>query len=531
MTDLPQPKAGRTAATWVSSPVVLALLLAAAIVAMKLITGEIWEDFFITYRHCENFVQGHGLVYQPGERVHGFTSPINVLLPAIIHAFDPQGDHTLPLWGFLIGGLVVLVTGLSRFLRTQRELAPAGGAMESCLIALFLALQIKLTAFSFNGQEAAYWAGFLLLALSAINRGLEQNWRWAGVAFGGLMWTRPDSVVHIAALSLAALLFPVGSRKSTGRALGQAAALGAGIYLPWFTWAWWYYGSPVPHTILAKMGSSGTSPDLIAWLKQFPAAVSRAFEPIYAEAGGWPGWLHGVALVAGAACATAWLFPRLGPAGRRASLVFAVSAGYLAFVGASGFMFPWYFVPCGTMAAVLCAHLITRLPGRVTQAAVLLPLVAALGFGTVNSLAQLQIHQRLVEEQTRKQVGLWLRDNMTATETVFLEPIGYIGYYSGRHVLDWPGLVSPSVVAARRAVGNNFWLVLGRLHPDWLVLRPREAADFAAQPEAGAYQAVAEVNTLPQLQRYLSLPGYAFLSGDACFVIYRRRPAGKTPGS
>src|SRR5579871_1010837 len=36
-------------------------------------TGHIWEDYFITFRYSQNLVEGQGLVYNPGERVHGFT--------------------------------------------------------------------------------------------------------------------------------------------------------------------------------------------------------------------------------------------------------------------------------------------------------------------------------------------------------------------------------------------------------------------------------------------------------------------------
>ena len=48
--------------------------------AYTLYTNHIWEDFFITFRHSQNLCEGKGLVYNEGERVHGFTSPLGVLL-------------------------------------------------------------------------------------------------------------------------------------------------------------------------------------------------------------------------------------------------------------------------------------------------------------------------------------------------------------------------------------------------------------------------------------------------------------------
>ena len=60
----------------------LTILVSLAYVA---ITNHVWEDFYITFKHSKNLVEGHGLVYNPGERVHGFTSVINTLLPALYY--------------------------------------------------------------------------------------------------------------------------------------------------------------------------------------------------------------------------------------------------------------------------------------------------------------------------------------------------------------------------------------------------------------------------------------------------------------
>src|SRR5436190_21749578 len=48
-------------------------------------TNQTWEDSLITLRHGENLLKGEGLTYNPGTRVHGFTSPINVLLLTLCH--------------------------------------------------------------------------------------------------------------------------------------------------------------------------------------------------------------------------------------------------------------------------------------------------------------------------------------------------------------------------------------------------------------------------------------------------------------
>jgi hypothetical protein len=73
------PRLGRLALPLFAVVAVLVPLLYA------LYTGHIWEDYFITFRHSQNLCEGHGLVYRPGERVHGFTSPLGTLLPALCY--------------------------------------------------------------------------------------------------------------------------------------------------------------------------------------------------------------------------------------------------------------------------------------------------------------------------------------------------------------------------------------------------------------------------------------------------------------
>src|SRR5262252_8620700 len=67
-----------------------------------LYTGHIWEDYFITFRHSQNLCEGHGLVYQPGERVHGFTSPLGTLLPALCYWVTGGGSYLYALWLFRV---------------------------------------------------------------------------------------------------------------------------------------------------------------------------------------------------------------------------------------------------------------------------------------------------------------------------------------------------------------------------------------------------------------------------------------------
>ena len=81
-------------------------------------TGQIWEDFFITFRHARNWALGEGLVYQIGERVHGFTSPLNVGLLALFdRAFGAPESYLPALWAYRVVNIACFASGAVLFAR------------------------------------------------------------------------------------------------------------------------------------------------------------------------------------------------------------------------------------------------------------------------------------------------------------------------------------------------------------------------------------------------------------------------------
>src|SRR5438093_6967987 len=63
----------------------LGFLLAGMLYTVNLVV----DDVFISFRYAGNLVSGHGLVFNPGERVEGFSNPLWTLLLA---ALFPRGD-------------------------------------------------------------------------------------------------------------------------------------------------------------------------------------------------------------------------------------------------------------------------------------------------------------------------------------------------------------------------------------------------------------------------------------------------------
>src|SRR5262245_36467174 len=70
-------------------PVVLPLLAGAAALGFAAIFFRLWrfviDDAFISLRYARNLATGHGLVYNAGERVEGYTNFLWTLFLALPH--------------------------------------------------------------------------------------------------------------------------------------------------------------------------------------------------------------------------------------------------------------------------------------------------------------------------------------------------------------------------------------------------------------------------------------------------------------
>jgi hypothetical protein len=513
------------------------LLFAGAAVLLPLLyagyTNHIWEDYFITFRHSQNLCLGHGLVFYPGERVHGFTSPLGTLLPALCYLATGVGSYLPAVWLFRVLSAAAFAGGGVFFLLAMR--VGGSGRLTALAFALLYLLEAKSVAFSMNGMETGFMLLFLGWAFYSWARGVAVSWPSLGLAWAGLMWTRPDGCVYIAALGVAALAFAGGPRRPVLLALLKAAAVCAFLYLPWFVGAWLYYGSPVPNTIRAKSALGTGYPGLVETvtltLNRFPERAAAVFRPVYFHTGGWPVWLAGVTIGIGAICAVCWLVPTRDRLGRGASLCFALVALYLSFLTMA---YPWYLPP----AAALGLFALVRMPaalgaawpggGRLPVrafAGVVVGLLALEGWLFVMTTRQMAIQETEIETGNRTRVGLWLKDHVKDGERVYLECLGYIGYFSEARMLDYPGLVSPDVVREARREPRDMASVGLRLKPEWMVLRPWEKAEMARHREfAEQYALVEEFDVTDRIKHYGSVAGDGYLLYDARFEVYKRRP-------
>jgi|GEM_PF-797592 len=505
-------------------------------------TQHVWEDYYITYRSSRNLVEGNGLVYNIGERVHTFTSPLGVLLPAASLWLTGGESDQAALWGFrmlsiaaLAGAAVLLV-----LIGQSWKWGPVALAVAT----FGLALDAKTVDFTINGMETGIYVLFLVYALWAHLKGAAHWWH-LGLAWAGLMWTRPDGFVPMLAMAAGVLAFGSGAEREPRwvslLAWLKAGALTTLLYLPWFLGAWWYYRTPVPHTITAKGGMSPplTPGGVVLDLVTLPFAafgvdnsLGRTFLPAYADMGGWGEVLPTVGAAIAGGVGLLWLWPRLSAGTRLASFVFLGLHAYLTVF--PYYPFPWYLPASVPFALLAMGGLVNDMERWrsfqesasrwVTLAPVVLLLAGSASI-TLRTARQLRAQQQLIETEGRREIGSYLRNESEAGDTVFLEPLGYIGYFSGLRTFDFPGMSSPEMVAARTEVGRDGRRLIGYLRPDWLVLRPYQYERLEAQSPwrlSDSYELVREWDRTAAVLN-AGIDGVGYLLHDAVFRVFRRR--------
>ncbi len=210
----------------------------------------------------------------------------------------------------------------------------------------------------------------------------------------------------------------------------------------------------------------------------FPLRTAQCFAPTYFHNFWDPSpWINYTAHALGLFCALYWLLPVRERIGRAASLGFFIMCLYFSYMAMP---FPWYIPPATLLGLIALISGVSILAARFEIATWPRGLLAAAGLiciGTpivgffVLNARLMRIQEKNVEMGNRAQVGLWLKDQVQPNESVFLEPVGYIGYFSGAKIVDFPGLVSPQVVKLMKEKKLSLFSLIPDIQPDWVVLR------------------------------------------------------------
>jgi hypothetical protein len=312
-----------------------------------------------------------------------------------------------------------------------------------------------------------------------------------------------------------------------------------------------YFGQWVNQSMVAKQ----THRHLYPWLGAFPHAVSGIFLGLGKEALGnlfLPLRTRFLApfaplaslvglLVCLWAVRLAWRNSEL-----RAPLAALLGVGLLMPLPYcwSGFLFLWYFHPsmlCLAMLALLC---LLREKGRVGL--ILRPYVLP---ATAVLLACLSVGQWALslshgtgDYYFVAGVGRYLRSIAAQNDTLFLEPAGYVPYYSRLYAWDEVGIGAPEVTQFEQRYGARWWPeFVESKRPTFLMERPhildyRSTFGYVLTPEERAwfdrhYKLIYRVAYHPEAYyRNRILQRFAALGSAEDLLVYKLIPeSGPTP--
>jgi hypothetical protein len=486
------------------------ILLAAAAILVVLIRTtwfHLVDDAYISFRYARNIVDGVGAVFNPGERVEGYSNPLwtGLLALGMKAGFTPA---PLARW---MGASATLLT-LFMVSRWSRTLTDSRLTHASTVLAFALFLPVSVWASA--GLETPLYTLWVVIAIWSLGRGVGGG---SAIVLVGGAWalglaavTRPEGL-GLFAVGLAwaiARARPVGSVGSVLTAFAGAAGC---TWLPHIAWRRWYYGEWLPNTFAAKLGGAGSETDVIvrgaAYLTGF---VQEAM---------------GMAAIALVVIVVGTLVrgerhPRVGAG---AVLTAAHLAG-VVLVGGDGltaYRFTHAALPGIAVAIGLGVAEAARRP------MFRWPLTIALIAAVIGGLGAPHLRGDLIDDVRRetdevvgwRTIGLWLRQRTEATDTIAVLAAGAMPYFSERATIDLLGLTDPIIARAPADVGTG-QAGHERSNPEYVLAREPDIVVI------GVY------GLTPDAQRALPRPFYragrALLEHPEFLDSYRIR-VGRTP--
>lgn len=465
------------------------------------------DDAYISFRYVDNWVRGHGLVFNPGERVMGYS---NFLWIVLLYPFALAGipaDVAARMLGVVLAwGTMARIYAFARV--ELRGRLPALAAVSS------LAASGSFALWMLGGLEAQL-LGFLLTigvigALQISEASPRSRFLWLGVVFGLASITRPEAFLYAGAASIWLWLRHPNAERGVSAivVLLVAGAFVATLSLS----AWLYYGDPLPNTYHAK-----TQP-LSAALLDRGVRMIRKFVVDYR-------WVPvGIPIL--------WLLTVRGSVRARGWLPLGLVAAFiLFFLGVGGDMLQYHrmWVPILPMFALLFAESVSNLRRAglgVLATALVVGLTLPNSFSG-RSIASLRKGDAFLDgaHLVAERLSELPEDTLVAANN-----IGVIGYESRVRILDMMGLTDRHIA---RAPGKKVGIPGHEAHDGDYVLDRQPDIIITGMPSAvtkpnptwdtrGGYPSDIDLKRDARFARHYQLR-YLALSDGRWSPVYLRR--------
>ncbi|MCJ7622942.1 MAG: hypothetical protein MUO76_05535 [Anaerolineaceae bacterium] len=203
------------------------------------------DDSYITFRYARNLLSGEGFVYNPGERVLGTTTPLFTLLMVGLGSVSGGVEAPFPWLALGLNALADAVTCLMLWQLGRRLKAEWAGVAAG----IIWAVAPYSVTFAIGGLETSV---YVLLLTGTTLAYINHKQKWTAFCAALALLTRPDALILLGPL---ALDWFVRSIRSKERVTPGAIIIFLLPTLSWGIFATLYFGSPIPHSVQAKIAA------------------------------------------------------------------------------------------------------------------------------------------------------------------------------------------------------------------------------------------------------------------------------------
>ena len=251
------------------------LLRGGLALSLALLLGHAWvyvwlaDDAFISFRYAQNLAVGQGLVFNPGERVEGYTNFLWVVLLAATSLLGVAPElAAAPLSLLATVGLWALVAWWA-----ASSVRPQDSILWILAPCLLLAATRSVAVWSTGGLETRFFellilAGLVLLASRLTDPDPRRSLVLPALAFALATLTRPDGVLIAGACAVVSVTILLW-RRLLGMQVVRGAAVYVGIVGAHLLFRRLYYGDWVPNTWHAKVGGQDWSDYGLMYVEAF----------------------------------------------------------------------------------------------------------------------------------------------------------------------------------------------------------------------------------------------------------------------
>ncbi len=442
--------------------------------------NHIGEDAFITFRYAENLVEGKGFVYNPGERIEGYSNFLWLILLAFFYWLGCNIIVVSRILGAAANSALMFVVTLAllSLIRTWRGEKNKLHPLLLVFPAILVFFNPMLHYHADRGLETCFY--LLLLALSGFFV-IERNFIAAGVGFAAVAFTRPEGFLYAGLAGIFIMWLLVLDVRSTHKPFDLRAFLKFSvpfivIFASFLIWRRLYFGYWLPNTVYAKVSKLNFyySPSTgLLW--QF--LKSWSFLPLVATAGALLIVLNEKNFLL------------------RWKMLFLLSMAFFVLLYTIGIGYilaaPFrHYVPSIPYFIVLLGFCLLYVREKIKPETrnvtipVLVLIIWGMNFYTYNNLdmPRSRLHVRTFDFLRQwefderwqwyreppiwlaAEAGRWVHENLPHNALLAADQMGQFGYYSRHHIIDTLGLMDTEI--AHKGYSTELLL---RRNPDYVV--------------------------------------------------------------